>query len=403
MRKDNTTFEDRLKRLHVLSGIKPVNENNQGTLSTVFDTQKIGDVTYGIVRESGFYFIKSTASEIINESTLNYLGGEVNKREYKYKTYADALKNLNLIKIGLQEGLSYNEVAEEETIETAPVMERLNTDINQQPPAPEGMPSPEMPMAPTQEPAPMPEPAPAPAPEPAPEPQAPVAPEGGDEFAQDGGDQIDHYVGKLTAELRNAGDEELNGDKVKGVLNSVLAALPIDKIDPDTRLEIARRVKEGKSKGDDDDAPVDDATVQGQNPEPAPMPEPTEQPVQEAHYDWNKCEKDQEKEYGSKETADKVCGAIKAGHVHEDFDEKDDLKINEFFHKNRKNVIYENNKLKVNEILVESDGNSVKLTKGEKSFSYLVSENTINKLNQLIEHKKDRILNEEIKNYFKNK
>jgi hypothetical protein len=203
MRKDNKTFEDNLKRLHVLSGIKPINEDTRSRVATIVETTKAGGLTYGIVKEGGSYYIKSTASDIINESTLDYIGGEANRREFKYNSYPDALKQLNLIKINLQECSNKMEepIAEEET---APVMERFNTDIAQDTP-PEGNPDMGMPQqqapAPMSEPSPMPpapeaqsepEPAPMPAPEaPAAEPQSP---EGNNEFGEEGGeDQIDHY------------------------------------------------------------------------------------------------------------------------------------------------------------------------------------------------------------------
>jgi len=389
MRKDNKTFEENLKRLYVLSGIKPINES-KSSLSTVVETLKINDVNYGIVKESGSYYIKSTKSDIINESTLSYIGGEANRREYKYNSYADALKNLNMMKINMQESFTPQEVDEDTDMDAAsdtgeemgaPEMtEQLEKDImgdqngapgqgGGMPPAPEPAPQ-GMPPAPDQGGIP---PAPEVAPAPAPDQSSNPAQDA--EFAQngDGGDQIDHFVGKLTGELRNQ-TESLDSNRLKGIINSVLAAVDLQKIDPDTRFEIGKRIKDGKNEQEGDDSGSDGSAAPAPEGQPQPETAPTPAPEQ---------------------------GAPEEQPVQEVFNEVDDLKINEFFHSNRKEVIMEGQKLKVKNILVETKGNQVILTKGDKFFTYNVSDKTIGKLNQLKEHKTTKLMNEEIANYFK--
>lgn len=392
MRKDNLSFEDKLKRLHVLSGIKPVNESRQGgTLSTVVETVKINETNYGIVKENGFYYIKSTKADTINESTLDYIGGLANKREYKFNSYSDALKNLNMMKINMQESFTPDEIEEDTDMDAqsdageemgAPeMMEQLSKDImgdqNQDPAqgAPEGMP-------PAPEAAPQAAPAPAPAPEampPAPEaaPAPQTSPDQDAEFAQGGGqqDQVDHFVGKLTGELRTNA-ESLDSDRLKGIINSVLAAIDLQKIDPDSRFEIGKRIKDGMNAQEDGGEEQNNV---GGEPEAAPAPAPEAEPAPAAP----------EEEPMQEEVAE--------------VNEVDDLKINEFFHNNRKAVVLEGSKLKVKNIMVETVGNKVILTKGDKSHTYNVSEKTIGKLANLIEHKATKLMNEEIANFFKKK
>ena len=399
MRKDNRTFEEKLQRLHVLSGIKPINEdeNRKGTQSTIVESHKIGGLNYVIVKESGFYFIKTSESDVINENTLKYIGGEANRREFKYNSYADALKNLNLMKqVSLQESWSSNigfskdfkDVSEDtdmdDSAEAGMAMGMTNDDMKEQlekdimggqdgsqpqgNPAPQGAPAPEAPMPEPQAPAPEPQGQPAPAPE-----GGSPTPEQDAEFAQgnDGGDQIDHFVGKLTGELRQQ-TETLDSNRLKGIINSVLSAIDLQKIDPDTRFEIGKRIKDGSNKQEGDDEDSQDAAPEGQSQQSAPAPEPQ-------------------------------GGAPEEQPIQEKFNKVDDQKINEFFHNNRKEVIMEGSKLKVKNILVETKGNNVILKKGDKSFSYNVSEKTINKLNQLKEHKSNKLMNEEIANFFKKK
>ncbi len=524
MRKDNISFEDKLKRLHVLSGIKPINEEaRKGTQSTIVESHKINELNYAIVKESGSYYLKTTTSDAINESTLSYIGGEANRREYKFNSYADALKHLNLIKqvtlkesiaeesieegidgvpvqrqktpffpeeqallkgsglvlknhnlaiyidpvtnkavysinkqpmdgingdgqnnedgytITWENGQSFQQSTLEDAIKMAqnqgkndhPVEERLEQDIapeqSAQAPAPQADPTPAIPDS-----APAPSPAPAPEPAPAPSADGGVAPDsapdsalmGGEEMPQE--NQIDHFVGKLTGEIRNEGNEELTGDRLKGILNSVLASMPLERIDPESRLQIAKRVKDGKShqenNGDENDLGSDVQGVADTPVDAAPQSEPApapEEPIAENDFTGGpKAYPEREitsnslgkakklvvktnQEIGAK-IADIGAGG-KEHNVKTDaaWDAKDDKKINEFFHNNRKNVIMEGTTLKVKNMVVEFTDNTVVLSKGDKSHTYLVSEKTIGKLSQLKEHKAEKLMNEEIAKFFK--
>lgn len=284
MKKINETFVDYLQRARELSGIKPIHEAT-GTASTILSSTKGSDnVNYSIVKEEGSYFIKTS----LNEGALDYIGGIRNKHnnKYKYDSYAHASRNLNMMLIELNESFGSLD-------------ERLTKDIGQEESNGPAMPLPgeggEMPQA-APETAPAPAPAQPEAPMPAPEevPQAapaPAQPEApapaGDDSDLDGnsGDeesQIDHYVGKLTYEIRNAGEDKMNPDKVKSIMNSIISALPLNTLDPETLLELARRVKH-PSNGSEN--PEQDGQVpEAPQPEEAPQaeaPQPEEAPVDE--------------------------------------------------------------------------------------------------------------------------
>jgi len=397
MKKNTQTFEDKLQRMREISGIK-TSEPKVGTPTTIIESTKgIDNVNYVIVKEEGSYYIKTTKSDVINESTIDYIGGLKNKiGKFKYDSYAEALKNLNMMMITLNESWNFEkkdedkaedsedkgDESEEKDEDAEKIEERFAKDINDGsegiPPAPgEGGEVPmdqPAPAAPSQDaaPAPMPEPAPepqaepaAPAPEPEPEMggEAPLdapAPQGDEGLADDdsdledpagdpAGEGIDHFVGKLTAEIRNAGQEEMNPDKIKSIMNSIISALPLNFLPAEERLVLARRIKRGgqkeKSEMDEISIPMDEIIT--------PLDKPTSQ--------------------------------FKNPH---DFDQQDDLKINEFFDKIDKTaLIAEENKIQYNNILIEgtNKGNLV-LTNGDKKFKFNVSEATFNKFQTLTAH-----------------
>lgn len=467
MRKKEITLAERLQRVKELGGITSINENKKGTLSTVEYIKKVGDVTFGVIKESGSYYIKSTNSDIINESTFDYIGGLPNKNEYKYNSYADALKNLNMIDITITESLLLHERFQKDIQNDGAPGGPMPEPISQQPS-----------VAPTQ--APMAQPNPEEVP-PAPIDNATPPTEDNGELDNDSdldddddSDEIDHYVGKLTQALRDAKEGDLTEEKIKGIMNSMISALPLDQLSPEDRLELAKRVKRGgKKKGEEDQISQEQPSPEPESqPESAPENEPIQEeemnniegfiqtlkvkikgakdrvsntkdpniiqffkgcalglqnaidgantyfqtaglygnePIQENNYSWNKCEKDQEKEYGSKKTADKVCGAIKAGHIKEDkkelvkpfdilkeeFNKVDDQKMSDFISKiDKKDLIFENSQVKYKNVLLESKDNILTLDNGKSKFDFTVSKDTAKKFNYLINEFKIKIITE---------
>jgi hypothetical protein len=75
-----------------------VNENKKQSTSTLEYSAKAADgKTYGIVKECNHFYIKQATDgkEKLAES-YNYIGGYMNKNDYRYESYANALKNFEL-------------------------------------------------------------------------------------------------------------------------------------------------------------------------------------------------------------------------------------------------------------------------------------------------------------------
>ena len=91
-------FEDSIARMKALYTYGTVNENKKQSTSTLEYSAKAADgKTYGIVRECNHWYIKQAANgkEKLAEG-YDYIGGYMNKNNYKYDSYNNALKNLEL-------------------------------------------------------------------------------------------------------------------------------------------------------------------------------------------------------------------------------------------------------------------------------------------------------------------
>jgi len=197
--------------------------------------------TYQIVKEKNGYVIKKG----INESTGDYI--EPMKNRKFYSSYSQALKRLNLIvkevnvNEGHNKGLSLFTESEEDSERYV-----LKMPANEQ-----------------AAPAPAPSPAPAPAPAPAPEEQ-PTDDMGMDDMGMDdmGGDEeqddepitlktIQKLTGKLAQKLRAFSSDEENemtSNDIKYVINSVLSALDLNKLEEEDREQIMSKF-EGEEEG----------------------------------------------------------------------------------------------------------------------------------------------------------
>jgi len=93
-----SNFEDTLARMKSLCTYGMTNEDKHINTSTLEYTKKAADGKYyGIVKECSHYYIKqaSEGKEKLAES-YNYIGGYMNKKNYQYDSYNNALKNLEL-------------------------------------------------------------------------------------------------------------------------------------------------------------------------------------------------------------------------------------------------------------------------------------------------------------------
>lgn len=94
----NNSFDDSIARMKALYTYGTVSENKKQSTSTLEYSAKAADgKTYGIVRECNHWYIKQAADgkEKLAEG-YDYIGGYMNKNNYKYDSYNNALKNLEL-------------------------------------------------------------------------------------------------------------------------------------------------------------------------------------------------------------------------------------------------------------------------------------------------------------------
>jgi len=265
--------DDKLKRILELtyynSSKKPNSSNKPETIK-----ESINGVVYGIVKEKDGYYVKKG----INESSLDYIGGLFMKNKNRFSSYSEALKRMELLsgQESLQEATKYVLKSKSEG-GAAPSPE--GSDMT---PAPEGGDMPPSPEGSDMPPAPeggdMP-----PAPEggdtpPSPEgSDMPPAPEGGETPNEMGGEgkrsdymsEIQKFSGKLGQELRDQG-EKLQSDDIKYVLNMIISAVDLDKLEDEDIEEIGKKfereeLEEPSSEGESQSEPSSEPSTEPEN------------------------------------------------------------------------------------------------------------------------------------------
>ncbi len=254
--------DEKLKRILQLTYYKqnPITENTGSKKAELIKESANG--VYGIVREKDGYYVKKG----LNENTLDYIGGLFMKNKNKFNSYAEALKRLQLLSGGeLNEATKYVLKQNSGQANEAPVpAPDMGGDV---PPAPDmGGDVP-----------------PAPAPDmdmggdvpPAPEMGGDVPPSDetdmGDEGDMGGAkpsdymSEIQKYSGKLGQELRDQ-KEKMESDDIKYVLNMIISAVDLDKLDDEDIEEIGkkfdREIEDDADMSDDmPDVPADDDTT----------------------------------------------------------------------------------------------------------------------------------------------
>ena len=221
----------------------PVNESK----TTEYSIDLADGNRYQIVKERAGYIIKKT----INESENDYIAPMQN-RQY-YPSYSQAFKRINLMAKEFntlfenEGGTSLFNESKKYILKRKPTNEEMTNDIELDEQAP-AVPAP----APAPVPAPAPAPAPAPEalPEPAPEEEEPNFDEMGSDEEDD--DEpvtmkvIQKLTGKLAQKIRNfnnSEEEDMIGDDVKYVINSVLSALDLSTLNDDDIDEIMNRLE----------------------------------------------------------------------------------------------------------------------------------------------------------------
>ena len=277
---------DKLRRIMEIAKYKEVPKQEINDLSTTNYTIRLADGNlYGIVKEKTGYIIKKG----LNESNLDY--SEPMRSRKHYRSYADAMKKLNLVvsEVNRNEGNVFEvpligEQSKKKFILKTPKAPAAPEPVpgddlpapapaTETPPAPEGG-GPAMPPAPEGDDMGMPPapegggPAMPPAPEgddmgmpPAPEgDEMPPAPEG-DEMAmppmddeedmgsdEEGGPMslkmIQKLTGKLSQKIRSLDkDKGMDSQDIKYVINSIISAIDLKNLDDDDREEIVDKIE----------------------------------------------------------------------------------------------------------------------------------------------------------------
>lgn len=244
--------DDKLKRILQLTYYKQnaITESTGSKKAELIKESTNG--VYGIVREKDGYYVKKG----LNENTLDYIGGLFMKNKNKFSSYAEALKRLELLK-----SQEINEDATKYVLKT-------NKAAQEAP-----LPAPSMDAAPA--PAPMDEPAgelPPPAPEMGDETSAPEEPAMDSEpmpSSEEGKRsdymaEIQKFAGKLGQELRDQ-QPKMESDDIKYVLNMIISAVDLDKLEDDDIEEIGKKFERDE----------EEAMAEPEMGEPAPEEEPS--------------------------------------------------------------------------------------------------------------------------------
>jgi hypothetical protein len=252
---EKLTGDEKLKRILELTYF---NENNKKSSSTKVELVKEAKsgTFYGIVKEKDAYYVKSG----LNESSLDYIGGMFMKNKNRFNSYGEALKRLELVK------------GQEELQEATKYVLKQNKPQEESP-----LPAPSMDAAPAPDDS-------APAPDdfgadadfsgdaPSTEPSSDMPSDGEGESSGKRSDymaEVQKYAGKLGQELRDLHDK-MESDDIKYVLNMVISAVDLDRLDLEDIEEIAKkfeRDEEEESDFDSETEPSSDEEVPAEEPE----------------------------------------------------------------------------------------------------------------------------------------
>ena len=255
---EKLNVDEKLKRILELTYYNNNNSKPGNNAELVKESHNGG--VYGIVKEKDGYYVKRG----LNEQSLDYIGGLFMKNKNKFQSYSEALKRLELIKgqENLQEATKYvlKTTPKTESPLPSPEMDSEFAPEMGGEPAPEmgGEPAPEMGG----------EPAPEMGGEPAPEMGGEHAPEGEESVGSKKSDymsEVQKYAGKLGQELRDL-HNEMESDDIKYVLNMIISAVDLDKLDIEDIEEIAEKFErdEESSEMSDDEVPEEEPSPEGE-------------------------------------------------------------------------------------------------------------------------------------------
>lgn len=232
--------DEKLKRILEIAYYNADKKSDKAPVDAAYLTESINGV-YGIVKEKDGYYVKKG----LTENTLDYIGGLFMKNKNRFSSYGEALKRLELIKGQeiLQEDTKYvlkvkkptaPAATADEAVPPVPAQPEQIPDMGGETPDLSG----ELP----------PEDAGADMP---PEDMGAEDELGGeDEFGSDYLKGIQKLTGKLGEKLRKY-EDKIEGDDVKYVINSVLSALDLTKLEDTDKDDIISQIEGDIEDGDE--------------------------------------------------------------------------------------------------------------------------------------------------------
>ncbi len=256
--------DDKLKRILELTYYKNSNNKSSKVTPELVSETKTGGM-YGIVKEKDGYYVKRG----LNEQSLDYIGGMFMKNKNKFSSYAEALKRLELLKgqEELQEATKYV-LKTSKPQEEAPAMEPSMD-------APAELPSEPSAEVPAEEPSSEPMPSDMP-PVDAPMGEEPPMDAPSDEEGKrsDYMAEVQKFAGKLGQELRDQKDR-MESDDIKYVLNMIISAVDLDKLDDEDIEEIGKKFEREEDEMSGEEVPAEEPEM-GDEEVPAEEPAPEE-------------------------------------------------------------------------------------------------------------------------------
>ena len=254
--------DEKLKRILELTYYNEKNKKTTSSKPELVKESKTGCV-YGIVREKDGYYVKSG----LNESSLDYIGGMFMKNKNKFSSYSEALKRLELLK-GQEE---LNEATKYVLKPSSPKTESPLSD-----PAADAPIAP--PMEPSAEPAPAPE-MPSDMEMPSPESELEPSPESGEEGEESAESkrsdymaEVQKFAGKLGQELRDQ-HMKMESDDIKYVLNMIISAVDLDKLDLEDLEEIGKKFDRDEEEEGGEEVPAEEPSMEDEVPSEEPTPD----------------------------------------------------------------------------------------------------------------------------------
>jgi hypothetical protein len=225
--------DDKLKRILELTYFNTNNKETSTNTKAEYIKESNNGGVYGIIKEKDGYYVKKG----LNESSLEYIGGMFMKNKNKFKSYAEALKRLDLI--SGQETL--NEEKKYVLKQNKPKEEAsfVEPSLDAAPPV-DSAPEPSMDTAPSDDMS-----SDVPSEEPSIDADSTSESKRSDYMAE-----IQKFAGKLGQELRDQHDK-MESDDIKYVLNMIISAVNLDVLDPDDLDDIAKKFEPKEDESSD--------------------------------------------------------------------------------------------------------------------------------------------------------